>query len=104
MKIIYHHRIRSKDGQSVHVEEMIDALRDMGHEVQLVGPRDFGHAKFGHDPVLLTRIKQIVPIVIYEIVELCYNVVAYFRLLFAYLKFRPDYIYERANLFFPAGI
>jgi len=88
----------------VHLAELIEALRDLGHEVLLVGPRDFDRASFGHDPVLLSRAKAIVPNVIYECVELGYNVVAYFRLLFACIRFRPDFIYERANLFFPAGI
>ena len=39
MKILYHHRIASKDGQYVHVEELVKALRGIGHEVVMVGPR-----------------------------------------------------------------
>jgi glycosyltransferase involved in cell wall biosynthesis len=104
VKIIYHHRIRSKDGQSVHLAELIDALRDLGHEVLLVGPPSFDRASFGHDPALLSRAKEMIPKAIYELMELGYNVVAYFRLLHACIRFRPDFIYERANLFFPAGI
>ena len=38
MRILYHHRIASKDGQITHIEEMVDALRALGHEVQVVGP------------------------------------------------------------------
>ncbi len=36
MKILYHHRTASKDGQAVHIVEMIDALRSEGHEVRVV--------------------------------------------------------------------
>jgi len=36
MKILYHHRTASKDGQAVHIEEMIDAMRSLGHEVRVV--------------------------------------------------------------------
>jgi hypothetical protein len=39
MKILYHHRTASKDGQAVHIEEMIDALRALGHQVRVVAPR-----------------------------------------------------------------
>ena len=38
MRILYSHRIQSRDGQSVHVEEMVAALRQPGHEVLVVGP------------------------------------------------------------------
>jgi len=36
MKILYHHRTASKDGQAVHIEEMIDAMRKLGHQVRVV--------------------------------------------------------------------
>jgi glycosyltransferase involved in cell wall biosynthesis len=104
MKIIYHHRIRSRDGQSVHLFELIDALRKLGHEVRLVGPGDFTRAEFGHDPALLARAKQLVPRSAYEIAEIGYNIVAYIRLFIACRAFRPDFIYERSNLFLLAGI
>ena len=38
MRILYHHRTASKDGQAVHIEEMIAALRGLGHEVRVVAP------------------------------------------------------------------
>ena len=38
MRILYHHRTASKDGQAVHIEEMIEALRSLGHEVRIVAP------------------------------------------------------------------
>ena len=38
MKILYHHRIASKDGQAVYIEEMIEAMRSLGHEVRVVAP------------------------------------------------------------------
>jgi len=33
LTILYHHRTRARDGQSVHIDEMIDALRAEGHTV-----------------------------------------------------------------------
>jgi hypothetical protein len=32
MRILFHHRIASRDGQAVHIEELIAALQRQGHE------------------------------------------------------------------------
>jgi glycosyltransferase involved in cell wall biosynthesis len=104
VRILYHHRIGSKDGQAVHLEELIAALRGLGHEVHLVGPDAFARASFGHDPKLLARLKRIIPRAVYELLELGYNLLAYPRLRRACRKFRPDIIYERYNLYLLAGI
>ena len=39
MKILYHHRTRSADGQRVHIDGLIGALRRAGHEVEIVAPK-----------------------------------------------------------------
>ncbi|HEX4081224.1 MAG TPA: glycosyltransferase family 4 protein [Rhizomicrobium sp.] len=104
MRILYHHRIRSKDGQAVHLEELIAALRREGHEVLLVGPEAFARASFGHDPKLLALVKKLAPNTIYELLELGYNLPAWLRLRRICAKFRPDFIYERYNLYLLAGV
>jgi glycosyltransferase involved in cell wall biosynthesis len=104
VKILYLHRILSKDGMVVHLEELIDAFRNLGHEVILVGPASFTRSEFGHDPKLLTRIKELIPKKVYEIAECFYNVVAFLRLLLAYSRFHPDVVYERCNLYSFAGV
>ena len=103
MKILYHHRIRSKDGQAVHVEELIGALRGLGHEVVIVGPESFARASFGHDPKLLGIVKKLLPKAIYEGLELAYNFPAYRRLYRAWKREQPDVLYERCNLYLLAG-
>jgi len=104
MKILYHHRIRSKDGQYVHVEEMIGALRALGHEVVVVAPAAMEKQEFGSDAGLVAWMKRYLPKWVYELLELLYAVLAYFRLQRAFLEHRPDCLYERYNLFLPAGI
>jgi glycosyltransferase involved in cell wall biosynthesis len=104
LKILYHHRIRSKDGQAVHLEELIAALRGLGHEVLLVGPTAFARASFGHDPKFLALAKRLIPNLIYELLEIGYNVPARLRLRRACKSFAPDVIYERYNLYLTAGI
>ena len=104
MKILYHHRIRSKDGQFVHLEEMVHALRSLGHEVEIVGPRHVEHESFGADSGFVAVLKQWLPKSLYEILELGYALTDLRELRRAVRRFRPHVIYERYNLYFPSGV
>lgn len=104
MKILYHHRIASKDGQNVHVEEIIHALRELGHEVRVVAPGLHDDTEFGDGGGWVARLKAALPKAVYEILEMGYSLHAYRRLARAIREFRPDVIYERYNLFLFAGI
>ncbi len=104
MKILYHHRIRSKDGQYVHVEELIDALRALGHEIILVGPGGMAEEQFGGESRFIGLLKRFLPGALYELLEIAYSVADYRRLAAAIKKHKPDVIYERYNLYLPSGI
>jgi glycosyltransferase involved in cell wall biosynthesis len=103
MRILYSHRIQSRDGQSVHVEELISAFRAAGHEVLVVGPGFYDQADFGGESTLLARLRRVLPGFLWELAELAYNLPAYRRLRAAWKTFRPDIVYERCNLYFLAG-
>lgn len=104
MKILYHHRTRSKDGQYVHIEEMIGALRAQGHEVIIVAPPSAETESFGSDAGPVALLKRYLPQTCYELMEFAYSIVAYRRLAKAVKLHRPDCLYERYNLFLPAGV
>ena len=104
MKILYHHRIRSKDGQYVHLEELVNALRRLGHDVLIVGPDAVGSAEFGADAGVVAWMKKLMPRMLYELAEWGYGFHAYRRLANAIVRFRPDVIYERYNLYSTAGV
>jgi glycosyltransferase involved in cell wall biosynthesis len=104
VRILYHHRTRSKDGQFVHIEEMIGALRANGHEVIIVAPPSAETESFGADAGGVALLKRYLPKWFYEIMELGYSLVAYRRLAAAVKLHKPDCLYERYNLFLPAGI
>ena len=104
MRILYHHRTRSKDGQYVHIEEMINALRSLGHEVIIVAPPSAETESFGSDAGAIALLKRYMPKWCYELIELAYSLVAYRRLAAAVREHQPDVLYERYNLFLPAGI
>lgn len=104
MKILYHHRIASKDGQFVHLEELTNALKQLGHEIVMVGPKIVEQKEFGSDGGLVPKLKAYLPMAVYECLEFCYSFFAFFKLALAVVKYRPDVLYERYNLFLPAGI
>lgn len=103
MKLLYHHRTRSKDGQNVHIEELIRALRDLGHEVHVVGPPGYNRDTFGADSGFIATLKRMLPFAVYEGLEIAYSVPAFFRLWAACRRDRYDALYERYNLFLLAG-
>lgn len=104
MRILYRHRTRSRDGQAVHIEEMIAALRRRGHEIEISAPPATEAASFGADAGLVAQLKRLLPRFAYEALELSYSLPEYSRAARAIARSRPDVIYERANLFSLAGV
>jgi glycosyltransferase involved in cell wall biosynthesis len=103
MRILYSHRIQSRDGQSVHLEQMVAALGAAGHQVLVVGPRFYERSEFGGESRLVSLIRTRLPLWVGTLAEIGYNVPAFWRLSQAARQFRPDLIYERYNLFYLAG-
>ncbi len=103
MKILYHHRIASKDGQYVHVEELTKALKKAGHEIIFVGPTIIETDDFGSEGGLVPWLKRNIPGFLYELLELSYSLIAYVKLQRAIKEHNPDCLYERYNLYMLAG-
>ena len=103
MRILYSHRIQSRDGQSVHVEEIVAALRALGHAVRVAGPGFYAESGFGGESRTIARLRRLLPGALGELAELAYNLPAYRRLAQACREFQPDLIYERYNLYYLAG-
>lgn len=104
MKILYHHRIASKDGQYVHLEELSNALIEQGHELLFVGPKIVESDAFGSEGGIVPLLKQYIPKSLYELLEFSYSFYDFIKLFYAIKTFKPDVIYERCNLFFVSGI
>ena len=104
MRILYSHRIQSRDGQSVHIEELVTAFLQEGHEVMVVGPASYARATSGGEAnPLVAWVRARLPGFVGELAELAYAVPAAWRLWRAHRRFRPDLVYERYNLFHLAG-
>jgi len=105
MRIIYHHRTHGKDAQGVHIVEMIQAFRRLGHEVTEVSLADPDPQK-PEDAVrepLWRWLARKVPFSM-EILQFGYNLFGFLLLCAAVLRARPDFIYERYALFNFAGV
>ena len=107
MRIVYHHRTRSTDAQRIHIQEMVEALKSLGHQVELTSlvPIDAGQdnpkrdAKDAFWKKLVRRIPYS-----YELVQCGYNLIGFPLLLWKCLRTRADVIYERYALFNFSGV
>jgi len=93
VRILYHHRTRSRDGQRVHIDGLVGALRRAGHDVLVVGPRAADGRPEGGDPgpPRASALR--------ELAELAYNGVERARLASAARDFAPEAVYARHALF-----
>lgn len=104
MKILYHHRTKAADGQYVHIAELTAALAAMGHELVMVGPGEDGPRRMDAGSGAGASLRARLPGWLYEALEFGYSAVALWRLWLAWRRHQPDAIYERYNLFCPAGV
>ncbi len=104
MRILIHHRIASFDGQAVHLSKLATALRELGCEVLIVGPPVVRRLSVGKVLPVVDALRRKLPRPAYEGLEFAYSGFAFARLLWAWFRFRPDVLYERFNLYQPAGL
>jgi glycosyltransferase involved in cell wall biosynthesis len=104
LRILYSHRTQSRDGQFVHIQELICALRALGHVVDIVEPRHVKSLRLGDEPRLTRNIKKYIPRFAYELMELAYNIPEFLSLVVACRTRRPDVLYQRANLYMVSGL
>lgn len=105
MKILYHHRTRAEDAQGIHVQEMINAFRKLGHEVEVAAMASKSEKQSSIlSESFISRFAAEVPPLIYEFLEILYNLYGFCLLTKKIIRFRPHIIYERYALYTVAGI
>ena len=104
MRILYSHRVQSRDGQSVHIDELVTAFRRAGHEVCVVGPKLYEQTSFGGESRMVGLVRRLLPGSLAELAELLYNIPAFWRLRQSASGFAADFVYERYNLYYLAGL
>jgi glycosyltransferase involved in cell wall biosynthesis len=105
MNILYHHRTQSEDAQGVHIEEMVEAFRNLGHQVAVVAMAE-SHQDKRRSIItgFLGWVAHRVPTWFYELMGLVYNLYGYYRLCRAIEATKPSFIYERYALNTVCGI
>lgn len=104
MNILYHHRTKSRDGQAVHIRELIAALRGRGHEVQEWALSSGESGDMGSDGGGWGRLLAGMPRVGYELAEHAYGPLVAPRLVTAGRACAADFLYERHALNNTAGV
>jgi glycosyltransferase involved in cell wall biosynthesis len=112
MRILYHHRTRGAGVERVHILGIADALRKLGHRVDVMSVTGLEQVegdvaavsakgwKWRFIHAFTTRIPEF----LFEFVELAYNILAAFRLSRYIGDRKPDLIYERYSMFLFAGV
>lgn len=108
MKILYHHRTRGKRVEGVHIRSICKALSSLGHEVDIMAfpgadavetsnkLQDDKGSALGR---FLKGFTQYAPEFFFELMEIAYNVIVYFRINQYIRHNKVDLIYERYSLF-----
>jgi len=99
MRILYHHRTQAEDAQGIHIQELVQAFRDLGHHVEIIALVN-GHSSAQESPLrtFWRSIARWVPSWFYECMGLAYNLYGYRMLCRAIRLHNPDLIYERYAL------
>jgi glycosyltransferase involved in cell wall biosynthesis len=106
MQILYHHRTRSTDAQRIHIQEIVRAFQQLGHEVEIASlvPTDVGEdsARDASESAW-KRLARGIPGA-YDMVQLGSNLVEIPMLLARLSRNRANFLYERYSLFNFAGV
>jgi len=104
VNVLYHHRTKSRDGQAVHIRELIAAMsrRGMGVKEWALSKGDSGD--MGSEGGLFGRLAALAPRGAYELAEHGYGLAVNKRLVAAGKACAADVLYERHALNNTAGV
>ena len=113
MKVLYTHRTQGVGAEGAHIKGIYEAFRGLGHQVSMqclpgCNPSEIRAAEGKQadtsksNATGLRRFYRVIadgaPQVVFELIELAFNVPLFFQLLARCLKAKPDLIYERYSL------
>lgn len=104
MNILYHHRTKSRDGQAVHIRELIAALRRGGHAVHEWALSKGDSGDMGSESGVLGGLAALAPRAAYELLEHSYGPLVAPRLVRAGKEVEAEVLYERHALNNTAGV
>lgn len=100
MRILYHHRTLGDGAEGIHIKEMVNAFRKLGHTVKVIGPvANESQVADSHQQSRFSLLKKWIRGPVYECFELAYNLVVYINIFKEIKIFHPDFIYDRYMTF-----
>jgi glycosyltransferase involved in cell wall biosynthesis len=94
VKILYQHRTLADGAEGVHIREMVDAFRGLGHDVSI---RTVAGAARAPAPFVVW-VKRRLPAAAFELAAILCNVADYWKTARALRRHRPDLVYKRHAL------
>jgi glycosyltransferase involved in cell wall biosynthesis len=94
VRILYHHRTLADGAEGIHIAEMVKAFRELGHEVDLLGPAPADTVQNAAGRAR-GRFRALLPEPAVEAISLAYNAPEWLELRRAIGRHRPDLIYKR---------
>lgn len=88
----------------VHVEELTNAMLEKGVDLKFVCPSFNEESDFGSEGGFTAKLRAKLPAALYELLEFGYCFLVAIKLIKTIIKFKPDVIYERYNLYQPVGV
>lgn len=111
MRVLYHHRTQGRDVEAVHIRGLAGGLEELGYQVEIVGPpgvRTDANAVVAHAAAPRASVwswaARRVPQLVFELMEIGYNLAAIPRLWSRCRGEKPAAIYERYALYNAAGV
>jgi glycosyltransferase involved in cell wall biosynthesis len=93
MRILYHHRTLADGAEGVHIDEMVAAFRDLGHEVRVSGVTSA--SGWPRRPGLIGAVKRSLPRAAFEMASLALNAIEYAKVGAELRQHRPTFLYAR---------
>jgi glycosyltransferase involved in cell wall biosynthesis len=93
MRILYHHRTLADGAEGIHIAEMVEAFRELGHDVRVLGLAASPDATARRRWV--AGLREMLPRAAFEVAAIAGNVVEYVDVRRAIAAYRPDLLYKR---------
>lgn len=111
MEILYHFRVKGVGPERVHISGISGAFMKLGHDVTFVSPTNVNPLKAGDIAPSSSLLKNFIyyvsdksPQFVFELLEIAYNFVAFYKLVKQIRKKKPDFIYERYAFYCISGV
>ena len=93
MRILYHHRTLGDGAEGIHIAEIVEAFRSLGHDVHVLGPMPSTHSR--ERPGMIHRLRAAVPETLVQGAAVGYNALDFAGVSRAIDRFKPDLVYKR---------